>query len=139
MALPQQKQRELVFEILFSLEFHEQSDRELISFIMSEHKVTKKYAVAALEKAKKISEEKERLDSWIQKVSHSYAIDRIQTVERTILRLALFELFTEKLPLEVAISEAKRLSRKFTSHDAQAFIHALIDAVLKEEKGSIVP
>jgi len=40
------------------------------------------------------------------------------------------------LPIEVAISEAKRLLKKFGNHEAEAFIQALLDAIYKKEIGS---
>lgn len=134
MALPQQKIRELVFEILYSYDFHEGASDELCSLIMNEHKVSKKNVLDALAKAQMIYKMQKELDALIQKVSHSYDLKRIHSIERTILRLALYELFIEKKnPPEIVIAEAKRLTRKFASSDAPGFVHALIDALIKTE------
>ena len=134
MALPQQKIRELVFEILYSYDFHDGEAEELCNLIMAEHKVSKKNALDALAKAQMIHKMQGILDALIQRVSHSYDLKRIHSIERTILRLALYELFIEKKnPPEIVIAEAKRLTRKFTSSDAQGFVHALIDALIKAE------
>ena len=134
MALPQQKIRELVFEILYSYGFHSSDANELCSLIMTEHKVSRKNALDAVNKALLILQGQAALDVMIKRVSHSYDLERIHSVERTILRLALYELFVEKKnPKEVVIAEAKRLARKFTSQDAQGFVHALIDALIKIE------
>jgi transcription antitermination protein NusB len=146
-SLPQQKNRELVFEVLYSLHFHGegQSDQEggdsksmnqneLCLLLMQEHKVTKKNATFAIAQANAILKEMQHLDALIQKVSHSYDLKRIHFVERAILRLALYELFIEKKnPPEIVIAEAKRLARKFTNEEAQGFVHALIDALIKQE------
>lgn len=134
MTLPQQKNRELVFEILYSYEFHESSADELCSFIMREHKISKKNVLASMAKADLIQKEKESLDALIREVSHSYDLKRIHSIERNILRLAFFELFIEKKnEIRVVIAEALRLARKFTTPEAQGFILALIDAAIKRQ------
>ena len=134
MSLPQQKNRELVFEILYSYQFHEGDSEDLCRLLMREHKVSKKNALNAVVKANLVAQEIKTIDALIQKVSHSYDLKRIHGIEKAILRLALFELFIEKKnPPEIVIAEAKRLARKFTSDDAQGFVHALIDALIKTE------
>lgn len=134
MVLSQQKFRELVFEALYSFDFHQGDRAELCEFLMREHKMTKKNVQLALDKALSIYEAKEKIDLMIQSVSHSYDLNRIHVVERTILRLGLYELFISKEnPCEIVIAEAKRLARKFTNEEAQAFVHALIDALMKRE------
>jgi len=131
-TLGRQKSRELVLEILFSLEFHSDQPGLLISLIMKEHKVTKKIAATALEQALAVLQEKSALDNMIRNVSKEFDLQRIHLVERNILRLIFSELFLQKtLPKEIAIAEAKRLARKFSTKEAASFVHGMIDAELK--------
>ena len=72
------------------------------------------------------------LDEQIGKASIEYAFDRIQVVERNILRLGLYEiLFDDEVPPKVAISEAIRLARKFGTPEAASFINAILDNIYK--------
>ena len=132
MTLPQQKLREIIFEILYTYEFQTGSDEELIPFMMKEHKISKRHIVEALDKVKAIRNDQKVLDELIQKVSHDYDLDRIQIAERTILRLCLYEVLIGKtIPEKVGISEAKRLARKFSTPDAARFVHGIIDALIQ--------
>lgn len=134
MAIPIQKLREAVFQLLYSMEFHKSSDDELMHMLMQELKITKKNASLALEKTKKIVAHQEQIDTLMKAQVESYEISRIHSVERTILRLAIYECIVEKsLPLEIAIAEAKRLVRKFSTQDAEAFVQAILDAIYKKE------
>jgi transcription antitermination protein NusB len=131
-ALAARKKRELIFEVLFSFEWGEGEDPELILFLMKEHKISKKNALEIISQAKKINALKVEIDKMISSVCHSYEVKRIETVERVTLRLAFFELLYEKnIPCEVIISEAKRLSRKFATKEAASFVHGIIDAANK--------
>ena len=137
MALHIQKLRESIFQCLYSMDFHETDDQELLYVVMQELKITKKNALQALETAKKIHKNKQQIDELLKQKVASYDIDRIHSVERNILRLALYECVIEKaLPIEIAISEAKRLLKKFSNREAEAFIQAILDAIYKQECGA---
>jgi len=141
--LPREKFRELVFVALYSLGFHadgrDAKDKsELVESLMNEYKVTKANAQKAVKEALAASERQEALDDMIEAASKSFDLTRIQTVERAILRLIFFELIIErKIEIQVAISEGKRLARKFATDEAAGFVHALIDAVLKEAEAEV--
>lgn len=85
-----------------------------------------------LEKALAIYEKKSELDQIIQKNVQGYELERISKVERNILRLSIFELQEEGISNSIMIAEGIRLCRKFGSIDSARFIHALLDAVIKE-------
>ena len=76
------------------------------------------------------------IDAVIAKTSQSYAFERIQSVERNILRLAVYELlYDPEMPPKVALAEAVRLTRKFGSPEAAAFVNALLDGIYKSSQG----
>ncbi|MCP5470012.1 MAG: transcription antitermination protein NusB [Chlamydiales bacterium] len=85
---------------------------------------------AAAPRAKEIFALAEQLDEKIGNASEAYAIERIDLLDKNILRLALFELLENTLPRQVVISEALRLARKFSTPEAGSFIHAVLDATL---------
>lgn len=129
MSIPQQKFREAVFIALFSLDIGDSDQEALVDMIMRELKMTKKSVYEALGRAKLVLEKKEALDRSIQEASTGYEFERIPFVERNVLRLALFEMID--LPAAVAISEAIRLTRKFSTAEAASFINAILDNIYK--------
>ena len=131
MPLPIQKFREAVFQILYSHEFADEKE-EIISFMMHELKTTKKAMQEAMTKVGLIQEKLSEIDPLIAATSSEYSFDRISRVEKTILRLALFELlFESKTPAKVAIAEAVRLCRKFGTPESSHFVNAILDAIYK--------
>jgi N utilization substance protein B len=136
MSVPIQKIREIVFQMLYSLDIGKTDDEEAIKLMMKEVSVTKKTARDALQRAHDVIANKAEIDALIHQTTSAYAFDRIQTVERNILRLGVFEmLFDETIPEKVAISEAMRLARKFGTPSSASFVNALLDTIYKNSKG----
>ncbi len=130
MALPPQKFREIVFQILFSREFASDEPLEIIAWLMRELKVTKRIMVEANERADLILARKGEIDEKIASFSTEYSFERISSVEKTILRLAVFEiLFDSKIPPKVALAEAIRITRKFGSPEGAQFVNGLLDSL----------
>jgi len=128
MEFPPQKFREIVFQLLYSIDGSGSAEAELIPFLMRELAVSRKHVSAAYEKAKKIWKQHEELDKMIEARSQNYSLDRIKTVEKNALRLAFFELLIEKeLDQKIIISEAHRLTRKFSTLEGASFVNAVLD------------
>src|SRR5690348_1642204 len=106
MKIPPQKLREIVFFILYTKFLGATVEEENVSLIMEQLKVSKTNFLKGLEKAKALLEKLPEIDLNIEKMTESYEIDRIQTVEKVILRIGIYELLFEKeLPAKVSISE----------------------------------
>jgi N utilization substance protein B len=139
MAVAQQKFREIVFQLLYSQDQGASCDVEMIPFLMKELSVTKKTVKEALEKAKRIQAKQSDVDVLISQASLSYNFERIQTVEKNLLRLGAYELlFDNEIPPKVAISEALRLARKFGTPESANFVNAILDAIYKAHLGENV-
>lgn len=136
MTLPYQKLREILFLHLFAKAQGMQDDEGTIELVMEQLKISRSNALKGRDKARQIEEKFEILDRSIQGVVVSYEFDRIQTVEKTALRLGAYEiLFEPELPPKVAIAEALRLTKKFGTPAATAFVNALLDALYKMSQG----
>lgn len=132
MPLPPQKFREAVLQILYAQDF-EKGEEEIVPFMMQELKTTRKAMGDAYERVGQILAQLADIDEKIATFSKEYSFDRISRVERTILRLGLFEiLFDEKIPPRVAIAEAVRLCRKFGTPESSQFVNAILDGVFKQ-------
>lgn len=136
MSLPHQKFREIVFQALFSLETDFNNEEELLKLIMEMLSVSKKSVRDAFDRARLIKQAKVTLDEAIGSTSRTFSFDRIQKVERNILRLSAYEiLFDDTIPEKVAIAEGIRLARKFSTPESSLFVNAVLDAIYKKKIG----
>ena len=133
MVLNPSKMREIVFHLLYSSDFAE-SGQESFSILMEHHKVTKKNLYAAEAQAKEVQQQLKKIDQMIAETAADYEFDRIPRVERNLLRLGAYEIyFSKTVPPKVAIDEAVRLARKFSSAESTNFINAILDALYKKK------
>lgn len=134
MPLPPQKFREIVAQLLYSQSFEKLDPTESIPFIMQELKVTRRSTLDAHAKVDRVVEKMGEIDRQIEEASKEYTFDRISRVEKTILRLALYELLHEpELPGKVVIAEAIRLCRKFGTPESASFVNAILDPIYKKQ------
>ncbi len=128
MSFPSHKFNEIVFQLLFSLDLGACEETDLIPFLMRELSVSRKNVRDAYSQAKRIYDARKELDERIGAVSKGYEVERIGRVERNIIRCALYELNSGALqPREMIISEALRLTRKFSTKEATAYVNAVLD------------
>jgi len=79
------------------------------------------------------------LDEVIDRHSHGWSVQRIQPLERSIMRVALIEMLhpdavpgEEPIPPEGAIEEAVESAKTFCGADAPAFVNGVLGAVLRD-------
>jgi len=73
------------------------------------------------------------LDRLIERYSEHWRLDRINLIERNILRMAIFELlFCEEVPPKVTINEAIDLGKRYGSEDSGSFINGILDRIQHE-------
>jgi N utilization substance protein B len=67
------------------------------------------------------------LDAALDEVSTRWRVARMPPVDRSILRLGLYELrFEPKTPMAVVVSEAVRLARMYSTERSGAFVNGVL-------------
>ncbi|WP_193213341.1 transcription antitermination factor NusB [Luteolibacter marinus] len=78
--------------------------------------------------------EKDQLDERLAAVVENFAPERIDPVDRAILRLATWEILHDaKVPAPVAINEAIELAKRFGTTDSGRFVNGVLDKLAKGE------
>lgn len=136
MAITNQKFREIVFLTLYCSDLANLELSATIPLLMEQLIVSRKNVLSAGERARRILELLPEIDQLITQASFSYAFERIQIIEKNVLRLGIFELFfDESIPPKVAISEALRLTKKFGTPESTSFVNAILDNLYKKSLG----
>ncbi|MDQ3942846.1 MAG: transcription antitermination factor NusB [Actinomycetota bacterium] len=88
--------------------------------------------------ARGVEEEQEQLDALLSEVSVGWPVHRMSAVDRSILRLALYEmLFVDDVPPEVAVNEAVELARGFSSDEAPSFVGGVLRGAELRAQGKV--
>jgi N utilization substance protein B len=74
-----------------------------------------------------VERQREALDERLGGVAIGWPVHRMSAVDRTILRLALYEmLHVEDVPAEVAVGEAVELAKGFSSDESPQFVGGVL-------------
>lgn len=81
-----------------------------------------------------------QIDSWIKPTAQNWTIDRMQIVDRNIIRLASAEIaFFDAIPTGVAINEAVELAKIFGSDESPKFVNGILGRIATLLEDGIPP
>ena len=84
-----------------------------------------------------VERDQDALDAVIERHAVGWTLDRIAPLERSILRVALYEMQSrEDIPAEVAIDEAVEAAKELCSADAPKFVNGILGAAERERVGA---
>ena len=73
------------------------------------------------------------IDRMLQAHAQNWRIERMNVIDRLVLRMAVYEMLTQnETPSKVIINEAIELARSFSGEEAVGFVNGVLDAVRKE-------
>ncbi len=113
-------------DAVFALYQREVTGRSLDEQLADAKPFTKELALAT-------DAEIPELDAEIARLSRGWELDRIATLERSIMRVALHEMRDpEGPPVEVAIDEAVNLAKEYCGADAPNFVNGILGSAARE-------
>jgi N utilization substance protein B len=80
-----------------------------------------------------VKHEQASIDRRIEDASEHWKLGRTTYIDRSILRVAVFEmLFAQDVPPKVAIDEALEMAKKYGNEESKDFINGILDRILKD-------
>ena len=128
--------REHIFKILFGTEFNKNDEMpEQLEHYCAEMEGAEEKEIAYIkDKVGRIAERTEEIDSLINSHTTGWKTSRMNKVDLTILRLAVYEMkWDEEVPTGVAINEAVELVKKYGADNDHQFVNGLLGAVAREQ------
>jgi transcription antitermination protein NusB len=81
-----------------------------------------------------VEEHRVELDAEIARLARGWDLDRIAALEKSIMRVALYELHhRDDVPAEVAIDEAVSLARRYCGADAPGFVNGVLGTAARAQ------
>lgn len=125
-TLSRRAARERILKLLFQRDFRTVSFAELLEEQPTDDPYVRT-CIHGLEE--KLSE----IDTIIAERAEGWRLERLHSVDRNILRLAVYELcYREDVPPQVVIDEAVELAKKYGGEHSPVFINGILDRIWKE-------
>jgi N utilization substance protein B len=126
--------RIIALQTLYEYEFRVQCEDKTVSLDEILGRNLERYSKAIEDKAfvrdlvEGVQKQTSELDAIIQPIAPDWPIDQIARVDRTILRIAIFELnnLQKVVPPKVVINEAVELAKAFGSDNSSKFVNGVL-------------
>ena len=133
MSVNRREVRESVFILSFEKMFRDDSPDDIVALAEEIGDLTLNDEV--IHNFKGIIEKADELDEVIARFSNKRTIDRIPKINLALLRLAIYEArYDDKVPINVAISEAVALAGKYAQEADIAFINGVLGAYSRSDE-----
>lgn len=128
------RMRELVFKSIFQIEFNDfdsvmtylEEETENINLTRTNSEIAKKYFEQIVQKM-------DEIDSVIDKNLLNWDFSRLSSIDKSVLRLATYELiYEDKIPIEVSIDEAIEIVKEYDSEKGGKFVNGVLDNIAKK-------
>ncbi|RLL48117.1 transcription antitermination factor NusB [Oceanobacillus piezotolerans] len=121
--------REKAFQVLFQLDSNDMEIKQAMESFLPEREQEDIFLRTLIEG---VASNKDEIDTLIKDNLERWSFNRIATVERTILRIATYELkYIEDIPENVSINEAVELGNKYGDEKSGKFINGVLSKIMK--------
>ena len=128
------KAREHALQGLYMYEVSKSTIENIIEFEWLDGEISEEAKKFAIELIQGVIKQIEKIDSIIIDYSKNWKFERISIIDKSILRLAIYEmLFVKDIPAIVTINECIDLGKTFGGENSGQFINGILDAVKKHE------
>lgn len=125
--------REWVVQLLFQMDMNPGDLRVQFDDFWAEHKAPESSRAMVEESVRGVIDHRKEIDAMIVAYAENWAIDRMASVDRNIIRLGVYEmLYRPDVPPVVSINEAVDLAKYFNTAESGRFVNGILDRIRKE-------
>jgi transcription antitermination protein NusB len=78
-----------------------------------------------------VLKDRQKIDAIIQSHLHDWDVSRLATIDRIVLRMACFELYSvDDVPPKVSLDEAIEMAKKYSTAESGKFVNGVLGAIL---------
>lgn len=131
--------RVFAMQLLYAMEISGQTVAQALPGVLEAQEIRdnqKKYGMKLVDL---VQEHRADLDESIKASAAHWELDRMASLDRILLRIAMVELtYIPEVPMKVAISEAVQIAAKFSTDSSSSFVNGLLTGFL-QSRGIVIP
>jgi transcription antitermination protein NusB len=125
--------RELALKVLFELETDGGDAERSLQYHVAESRADAEVADFARTLIQGVRDHQTEIDAHLAAASSNWGLDQMAKVERTLLRIATFEVrYLPSVPLKAAINESIELAKTFGGPDSGKFVNGILGRIAAE-------
>ncbi len=134
--MKRRKAREYAIQLLFQLDIRkEKPTATVFKRFWEEHSPDDEVKTFTEEIVKGTYKNLAKINKQIVASAKNWALERMATVDRNVLRMAVYEiLYRKDIPASVTINEAIEIAKRFGTEESGAFVNGILDSVARESR-----
>lgn len=125
--------REAAFQLIYQLDLSGMPYQEVVDEFWSQMGTPHQAREFTISLVTGTMSNVEKIDNLLSSHSHHWKLHRMNSVDKNILRLGVYELlFCPDTPTNVIINEAIEIGKKYGTADSGSFINGILDKISKE-------
>lgn len=132
--------RELALKVLFELETNGGDPERALQYHAAESRADADTTDFARTLIRGVLEHQKDIDVRLAEASKNWDLDQMAKVERTLLRIATFEImYLPSVPLKAAINESIELAKTFGGPDSGKFVNGILGRIAADAESREQP
>lgn len=125
--------RQVAFQTLFQIDLSKTDVEDALIQRLSEVALSPENAEYVRRAVRGVTTQISALDLQIGTISQGWEVHRLGFIDRSILRLAIYEIvFMDEIPVGVTVNEAVELAKEFGDDESPRFINGLLGTVVRD-------
>lgn len=126
-------------QTLFAWDVHGSPDAAMAQQVLEQGSDDASVRRQAMEMAQGAWDQRQTIDAQLERLAPQWPPRRQPSVDRNLLRLAIWELTNSQTPPKVVLDEAIELAKIFSTEQSAAFVNGVLDAALREHLALVSP
>ena len=124
--------RETAFKVIYQIDMGKNDLETALEHTMDNDGLSMKEQQFCRELATAVQDNLAEIDEIIQRNMTGWTVSRLMSVDRSLLRLAVYEMQYTGLPAAVAINEAVELTRKYSGEESCPFVNGVLGSISRK-------
>lgn len=121
-------------QLMYQADIRKQTVEDVVpEFISASDTLNDDTMAWASELAKSAFNVRDEADSVIQKYTIGWPLDRMNPIDKNLLRLGYYELKFSDTPVNVVLNEVIEIAKQFSTEDSPKFINGILGNFVKTE------
>ncbi len=125
--------REAALQVLYLKDIGQKALDSVPEAVWADEPLTPKTREFAQRLVEGVLAQQDAIDLLIKKYAENWDMHRMAAIDRSIMRLAAYELLHEnETPINVIINEAVEIAKKFSTGESSKFVNGILDKIKLE-------
>jgi len=126
--------RELALQVLFQIDLVNANMKKSLKYTFENDKFPEEVKEFTLIIVKGVISNLIEIDKAIKNYADNWSLERITNIDRSILRIAIYEIsYVKDIPKSVSINEAVELAKKYGTKSSFSFVNGVLGKINKND------